>query len=61
LLVPIRGRQKVSPPEKDFTPVSLVAETSGLLVAYPSFPPNNVKAFMEGQAAVLRSRLAAPP
>ena len=34
-------------PEKDFTPVSLVAETPGLLVAYPGFPPNNVKEFVE--------------
>jgi tripartite-type tricarboxylate transporter receptor subunit TctC len=29
--------------EKDFTGVTLVAETPGLMVAHPKFPPNNVK------------------
>lgn len=30
-------------PEKDFIGVSVVAETPGLLIAHPSFPPNNAK------------------
>jgi tripartite-type tricarboxylate transporter receptor subunit TctC len=30
-------------PAKDFIPVSIVADTPGLLVANPKFPPNNAK------------------
>ena len=34
-------------PEKDFIGVSVVAETPGLLIANPKFPPNNAKEFVE--------------
>ena len=34
-------------PEKDFIGVSVVAETPGLLIANPKFPPNNAKEFIE--------------
>jgi tripartite-type tricarboxylate transporter receptor subunit TctC len=30
-------------PERDFLPVSIVAETPGILVASPKFPPNSLK------------------
>jgi tripartite-type tricarboxylate transporter receptor subunit TctC len=30
-------------PEKDFIPVSIVADTPGILIANPKFPPNNAK------------------
>ncbi|HEX3440003.1 MAG TPA: tripartite tricarboxylate transporter substrate binding protein [Pseudolabrys sp.] len=30
-------------PERDFLPVSVVAETPGILVASPTFPPNSLK------------------
>jgi tripartite-type tricarboxylate transporter receptor subunit TctC len=34
-------------PQKDFIPISIVADTPGILVATPSFPPNNAKEFVE--------------
>jgi tripartite-type tricarboxylate transporter receptor subunit TctC len=34
-------------PDRDFIPVTLVAETPGLLVANPKFPPNNAKEMVE--------------
>jgi len=34
-------------PDKDFIGVSVVAETPGLLIANPKFPPNNAKEFVE--------------
>ncbi len=34
-------------PDKDFVGVSVVAETPGILVANPKFPPNNAKEFVE--------------
>jgi tripartite-type tricarboxylate transporter receptor subunit TctC len=34
-------------PDKDFTGVSVVAETPGILVANPQFPPNTAKEFVE--------------
>jgi tripartite-type tricarboxylate transporter receptor subunit TctC len=34
-------------PERDFIGVSVVAETPGILVANPNFPPNNAKEFVE--------------
>ena len=34
-------------PERDFQPVSLVVTTPGLFIAHPSFPPNNVKEFID--------------
>jgi tripartite-type tricarboxylate transporter receptor subunit TctC len=34
-------------PEKDFAPVTLVAETPGLLIANEKFPPNSVKEFVD--------------
>lgn len=30
-------------PDKDFIPVSIVADTPGILIANPKFPPNNAK------------------
>ena len=30
-------------PEKDFIPVTIVADTPGIMIANPKFPPNNVK------------------
>lgn len=30
-------------PERDFIPVSIAAETAGILVSSPKFPPNNVR------------------
>lgn len=34
-------------PEKDFIPVSIVADTPGILIGSPTFPPNNAKEFVE--------------
>jgi tripartite-type tricarboxylate transporter receptor subunit TctC len=34
-------------PAKDFIPVSIVADTPGILIAHPSFPPNNAKEMVE--------------
>jgi len=34
-------------PEKDFIPVSIVADTPGILIANPKFPPNNAKDLVE--------------
>lgn len=34
-------------PLQDFAPISIVADTPGLLIANPSFPPNNVKELVE--------------
>lgn len=34
-------------PERDFIPVSIAAETAGILVASTKFPPNNVKEMIE--------------
>jgi tripartite-type tricarboxylate transporter receptor subunit TctC len=34
-------------PQKDFIPVSIVADTPGVLIANPSFPPNNAKEMVE--------------
>jgi tripartite-type tricarboxylate transporter receptor subunit TctC len=34
-------------PEKDFIGVSLAAETPGLLIAHPTFPPKNAKELVE--------------
>jgi tripartite-type tricarboxylate transporter receptor subunit TctC len=34
-------------PLQDFIPVSIVADTPGLLIANPAFPPNNVKELVE--------------
>lgn len=34
-------------PDRDFVGVSVVAETPGILVANPKFPPNNAKEFVE--------------
>ncbi|HZA00854.1 MAG TPA: tripartite tricarboxylate transporter substrate binding protein [Hyphomicrobiaceae bacterium] len=34
-------------PERDFIPITLVAETPGLLVANPKFPPTNAKELVE--------------
>src|SRR5262245_24150920 len=34
-------------PEKDFIPVSIVADTPGILIANPKFPPNNAKELVE--------------
>ena len=34
-------------PEKDFAPVTLVAETPGLMIAHPKFPPNSVKELVD--------------
>ncbi len=34
-------------PEKDFIPVSIVADTPGLLIANPSFPPNSAKEMVD--------------
>lgn len=34
-------------PAKDFIPVSIVADTPGILIANPSFPPNNAKEMVE--------------
>jgi tripartite-type tricarboxylate transporter receptor subunit TctC len=34
-------------PDRDFIPITLVAETPGLLVANPKFPPNNAKEMVE--------------
>jgi tripartite-type tricarboxylate transporter receptor subunit TctC len=34
-------------PEKDFIPVSIVADTPGLMIANPNFPPNNAKELVE--------------
>ena len=34
-------------PDRDFQPVSLVVTTPGLFIAHPSFPPNNVKEFID--------------
>jgi tripartite-type tricarboxylate transporter receptor subunit TctC len=34
-------------PEKDFDPVSLVADTPGILIANMKFPPNTVKEFVD--------------
>jgi tripartite-type tricarboxylate transporter receptor subunit TctC len=34
-------------PDKDFIPVSIVADTPGIMIANPSFPPNNAKEFVE--------------
>jgi tripartite-type tricarboxylate transporter receptor subunit TctC len=33
-------------PERDFIPVTIVADTPGLLIANPKFPPNNAKEFV---------------
>jgi len=33
-------------PEQDFIPVTIVADTPGLLIANPKFPPNNAKEFV---------------
>lgn len=34
-------------PQTDFIPISIVADTPGILIAYPGFPPNNAKEFVE--------------
>ncbi|MCB4768783.1 tripartite tricarboxylate transporter substrate binding protein [Ancylobacter sp. Lp-2] len=34
-------------PLQDFVPISIVADTPGLLIANPAFPPNNVKELVE--------------
>jgi tripartite-type tricarboxylate transporter receptor subunit TctC len=34
-------------PQTDFIPVSIVTDTPGILIANPSFPPNNLKEFVE--------------
>jgi tripartite-type tricarboxylate transporter receptor subunit TctC len=34
-------------PLQDFAPISIVADTPGLLIANPGFPPNNVKELVE--------------
>lgn len=34
-------------PLQDFIPISIVADTPGLLIANPQFPPNNVKELVE--------------
>ncbi len=34
-------------PEKDFIPVSIVADTPGILIATAKFPPNNAKEMVE--------------
>ncbi|MDF2619980.1 MAG: hypothetical protein K0S00_2639 [Xanthobacteraceae bacterium] len=34
-------------PLEDFTPISIVADTPGLMIANPKFPPNNVKELVE--------------
>ena len=34
-------------PDKDFIPVSIVADTPGILIASPKFPPNNAKEMVE--------------
>jgi tripartite-type tricarboxylate transporter receptor subunit TctC len=34
-------------PMTDFIPISIVADTPGILIANPSFPPNNAKEFVE--------------
>ncbi|MBS7541894.1 Bug family tripartite tricarboxylate transporter substrate binding protein [Ancylobacter oerskovii] len=34
-------------PLQDFVPISIVADTPGLLIANPKFPPNNVKELVE--------------
>jgi tripartite-type tricarboxylate transporter receptor subunit TctC len=34
-------------PERDFIPISIAAETPGILVASPKFPPNTVKEMVE--------------
>ncbi|WP_029352081.1 tripartite tricarboxylate transporter substrate binding protein [Bosea sp. 117] len=34
-------------PLQDFIPVSIVADTPGLMIANPAFPPNNVKELVE--------------
>jgi tripartite-type tricarboxylate transporter receptor subunit TctC len=34
-------------PQTDFIPISIVADTPGILIANPSFPPNNAKEFVE--------------
>jgi tripartite-type tricarboxylate transporter receptor subunit TctC len=34
-------------PDRDFIPITLVAETPGLMVANPKFPPNNAKELVE--------------
>lgn len=34
-------------PLQDFVPISIVADTPGLMIANPSFPPNNVKELVE--------------
>jgi len=34
-------------PEKDFIPVSIVADTPGILIANPKFPPNNAKELVD--------------
>jgi tripartite-type tricarboxylate transporter receptor subunit TctC len=34
-------------PERDFIPVTIVADTPGILIANPKFPPNNAKELVE--------------
>lgn len=34
-------------PQTDFIPISVVTDTPGLLIAHPSFPPNNLKEFVD--------------
>ena len=34
-------------PQKDFIPVSIVADTPGLMIAHPSFPPNSAKEMVD--------------
>ena len=48
-------------PEKDFIPVSIVADTPGILIANPKFPPNNAKELVglfQGTARQGQLRLA---
>ena len=41
------GKELTVRPEKDFAPVTLVAETPGLMIANPKFPPNSVKELVD--------------
>src|ERR687895_547970 len=41
------GKELTVKPEKDFAPVTLVAETPGLMIANPKFPPNSVKELVD--------------
>jgi tripartite-type tricarboxylate transporter receptor subunit TctC len=48
-------------PEKDFIPVSIVADTPGILIANPKFPPSNAKELVDyGKANQGKVNFASP-